>query len=477
MNIVEMHTASLLVGVLYIVMPTFAWLVLGEARNRAATLWCMGGLLMGVGFICVSAFSSNGSLFWSLSIPTFLSACSYALRIQALRLDLDQPYRMAHIVLVLLVLTALYEYLLRGLGLYVPRALFASLVLGGGSALLMWQALQIARAEHSQMARWIALAYGGVALGFGFRFVHLGQQDWSRVDGSIVTDGSPGVAVAMVLMLASVIGHFGYVGLFLERTQRRALARMEEQTRQKVSQQLGKQMAALERRQSLGEMAASIGHELNQPLTAILSNAQLAKRGLQSGRISNEAALPLLEKIEFNTQRASQILERIRNFMRTSPPQQDVVDLHKTIQDVLALLDDAQRQHGVRIELGPMPGPVRVHGDGLQLSQVVLNLVRNAMDSMADQALPRIRIACHGADGRARLTVRDWGSGVSDAHQAQLGVPFFTTKPQGLGMGLAISRNIARNHGGSLSVTNARDGEGAGALALLELPLAQDAPA
>ena len=473
MGAFEMHTASLLVGVLYIVMPTFAWLVLGEARNRAAALWCIGGLALGIATILVSAFSGSAHRTLALTLPSFLWVVSYVLRVQALRLDMGNPHSRKSIVMFLAVFALIYEYLLRVVDLYVPRAMFASFAFLAGSAALMWHAIQIAKLEKSKMAYWIALAYGSVALAFALRMLHLTQQDYSRVVGSVVADGTASVVIAIVMLLASVIGHFGYVGLVLERSQRKTIHNAEERIRAEVSQRLGAQIAVLERRNSLGQMAASIGHELNQPLTAILSNAQLAKRGLQSGRMGSETVQQLLDKVDYNTQRAAKILERIRDFMRATPPQHEPVDLHKLVQDVLALLEGDLRKQKVSIEIKSPQEPVLVYGDALQISQVLLNLLRNALDSMAEESERRLRILCAHSDGRGRLAVRDWGAGVSDAHQVQLGTPFFTTKPQGLGMGLAISQTIVRNHGGSLTLGNAQDGQGAGALAVLELPLAQ----
>lgn len=467
----EMHTATLLVGLLYLALPIFTWIVLGAGRNLAAALWCVGGLAMGIATVLVSGFSGSQYIALSLSLPVFLYTVSFLAANQALRMDLGKPYSYRALLLALLVSTVVFEMLLRGLGLYVPRAIYVSLIFGVGSVSLMLHARQIGMVEKSLTTRWIALAYFGATVAFVLRIIYLSRQDISRVEGYVVSEGPASVAVAVMMLLASVIGHFGYVGLVLERTQRRAIDIARDQARLEVSQQLGDQIAVLERRHSLGELTASIGHELNQPLTAVLTNTQLAIRGLQAGRINTDIALELLGKIEFNTQRASRILERIRDLMRSGESRQEVVDLHRIIQDVVELLEGDVRVRGVHIEIGLVQGPVLVRGDPLQLSQVLLNLMRNAIDSVSLQHERRIRIECQQRQDRAVLAVRDWGRGLSTAQQEQVGSPFFTTKPQGLGMGLAISRTIARNHGGTLTVSNAQDGKGTGAQAVLDLPL------
>ena len=476
MNTFEMHTASLLVGVLYVVLPLFTWVVLGAERNRAGALWCLGGLMMGSGAILVSVFSGTPHTFLSLALVVLFYTIGFAMRVQSLQLDRGQAFSTPAIVTVVAVVWLGFEYLRQGLGLYVPRAIYASLIFVTGSMLLARYARTIARTEGSKAAGWIALAYTAVAASYGVRIAHLLNGDWHATQGNITSEGVASALVAVTMLLSAVIGHFGYVGLALERAQRRAVRLAEERTRQEVTQQLGQQIALLERRQSLGQLSASMAHELNQPLTAILTNAQLARRGLQSGRIPPEDVSALLGKIEFNTQRAAQILERVRNFMRTKAADQEVLDLHKVVQDVIELTDSDARAQGIRIDIGLVQGPVCVHCDALQLSQVLLNLLRNAMDSMVGLPDRRVRIECLAIHDRAVVTVRDWGTGLRAGDEKQVETPFFSTKPQGLGMGLAISRTIARNHGGVLTLSNVPPGSGPGALATLDLPLVGAAP-
>jgi signal transduction histidine kinase len=396
------------------------------------------------------------------------------MRAQSLRMELGRPFAIPHIVLVLAACTLVFEFLLWCIGLYVPRAMFATSSYAVGAALIALHASQIARAEESKLARWIALAYVLVFLAMLVRVIYLSQQDFSRVHGNVVTDGAASVAVAVAMLLSSVIGHFGYLGLYLERSLKQSVLQADEQARFEMSQQLGAQIAVLERRQSLGEMAASIGHELNQPLTAILTNAQLVKRGLQTGRLTTDAALPFLEKIEYNTQRASGILERIRSFMRTGTVHRDQVNLHEVVNSVLQLMEADLASHSVGIELSAMDMPLYVSGDALELSQVMLNLMKNAVESMSGTSERSIQIGLDMVDGNARIRVRDSGPGLNEEQNAKAGTPFFTTKQQGLGMGLAISRSIVRKHGGALTLTNADDGGCSGALAMVALPMAQE---
>ena len=475
MQTFDVATATLLVSVLYIVMPTITWFVLGDARNGAVKLWCAGGFASGIATLFISVFSGGTRPLLAVSIPAFLYFFSFIFRAQSLRMELGRPFLLHQLVPMLVGSTLVFEFLHRGIGLYAPRAIFASFVTSTFATLMSLYAMQIASAEQSKLARWIALAYGAVALAFLFRMAYLSQEDFSRTVGSSVTDGVASVIAATVLLLSSVIGHFGYVGLYLERSQRQSIFRANEQARADVSQELGAQMAALERRQSLGEFAASIGHELNQPLTAILTNTQLTKRGLQAGRLAPEAVLQLLDKIEYNTQRASSILERIRNFMRAGTAKCERVNLFEVLQSVLQMLQaDLDAQH-IKVELGGVNPSLWVMGDALEFSQVLLNVIKNAAESMSGLKVRRISIAFEVVQGKAHVRVRDTGQGLNEEQQAKAANPFFTTKRQGLGMGLAIAQGIMRRHRGSLKLTNADDGAGPGALVVLELPLDQDA--
>jgi C4-dicarboxylate-specific signal transduction histidine kinase len=239
------------------------------------------------------------------------------------------------------------------------------------------------------------------------------------------------------------------------------------QAQEEASGQLRHQIAQLDRQRSIENLSASLGHELNQPLTAILTNAQVAQRALQSGKLDTAQHMELLDKVILNTRRASQIVERIRGFIRPSVLRSEPVALHQIVLEVVALVADEARNLHVSIMLPSQFCPVRVQGDPIQLSQVLLNMLRNAMDAVDQAQQKSIHIAVHAAAGRAIVHIRDSGPGLSSEGLSQAGMPFFTTKPSGLGLGISISRNIASQLGGTLTLANA---EGAGALVELSLP-------
>lgn len=266
------------------------------------------------------------------------------------------------------------------------------------------------------------------------------------------------------------IGHFGYVGLALDRSMRREVKTAAALARDEESRRLGEQIAQLDRQRSLGEMSASLGHELNQPLTAILTNAQVARRGLLAGRFDTAQLTEFIDKIIQNTQRASQIIDRIRGFIRPVATRREPVNLVSVTREVIDLVADAAKSRKINLSLAPDGQPVWVTGDSIQLSQIVLNVVRNACEAVSQMTNREIRIAIFNRDGRAILQIRDTGPGLAPEVLSQAGNPFFTTKSSGLGMGLSISRSIAEQHGGTLTIANADSGGAQVDLDLAVLP-------
>jgi PAS domain S-box-containing protein len=219
---------------------------------------------------------------------------------------------------------------------------------------------------------------------------------------------------------------------------------------------------------TLGELATSLAHEINQPLAAIASNAQAARRLLGSAAVDPE--LPdVLRDITADAQRAGQIIRQLRVLFRKEHREQQPVDLTAVIKEVLALLRADLERRRVRLEVALMPGAPRVLGDVVQLQQVVLNVVINAAEAMAKEAEPRdlrIEMAVRESD-IITITVSDSGKGVEASELEHIFERFVTSKPEGLGMGLPISRSIVEAHGGRLWATR---NPGRGLTLHLELP-------
>lgn len=219
----------------------------------------------------------------------------------------------------------------------------------------------------------------------------------------------------------------------------------------------------------IGQLSTGIAHELNQPLAALRTLSANAERFLARGDV--DTTRTNLGRIADLVDRMGRITGQLRNFARKSSGQSAPVPLCHALDNALALLDPRIRRAGADIERScPADEPVALC-DSNRLEQVLINLIGNALDAMAEHPRPRLELSWECTDGVVRLHVRDHGPGLSDEAQAHLFEPFFTTKPagDGLGLGLAISAGIIRDFGGSLHGANH---PGGGAVFTLELPLA-----
>ncbi|HJU62701.1 MAG TPA: PAS domain S-box protein [Candidatus Binatia bacterium] len=220
------------------------------------------------------------------------------------------------------------------------------------------------------------------------------------------------------------------------------------------------ELAHLTRVSTMGELAASLAHELNQPLTAILSNAQAAQRFLAANPGDVEELREILKDIVQDDSRASEVIQRMRALVKKEELAFAPLDLASVVRDVAALVHSDAILQGVRILLEVKPGLPPVRGDKIQLQQVVLNLLLNAFDAMKDcpanEREVKVRAVLDG--GRmVKVAVRDRGIGLSDDKLDKIFQPFYTTKRDGLGMGLSISRSIIDAHGGRLWAGNNPD--------------------
>ena len=233
------------------------------------------------------------------------------------------------------------------------------------------------------------------------------------------------------------------------------------------------EVAHLTRVTMLGELSGSIAHELNQPLTAILSNAQAAQRFLATDTVDLAELREIIGDIIADDRRAGEIIRHLRLLLQKGEIQLQQLDLNQVVADILKLVHNDLLNHGITLETVFAPDLPPVWGDWVQLQQVMLNLIVNACDAMAACAPQRRRLVVRTerAAGRARVLFVDSGPGLSREVMARLFDPFFTTKPTGLGLGLKVCRTILAAHGSRLEVANNPD---QGATFSFSLPAAQE---
>ena len=216
------------------------------------------------------------------------------------------------------------------------------------------------------------------------------------------------------------------------------------------------QLVHLSRVMAMGELASSIAHEVNQPIAAIVTSAASCLRWLSAQPPDLDKARRSVQRIAQDGQRAGEIVHRIRALVQRQPQRKEPVDLNQAVVEVLALARDQVRSHAISLHTELAPDLQRVHGDRVQLQQVMLNLIANAVEAMsaiADRPRELIIVSLNDGPRGVRVEVRDTGPGLDRDHAEELFEAFYTTKAEGLGIGLSISRSIIEAHGGRLWAT------------------------
>ncbi len=229
----------------------------------------------------------------------------------------------------------------------------------------------------------------------------------------------------------------------------------ERQERERRLSELQAELVHVSRLGELGQMASLLAHEVNQPLAAITNYLNGVRRLIASGEPARAEAG--LERIAEQTERARLIIQRLRALVRKDESQRRRESVPRTIQETVALaLVGVGR--GLKLEIDVEPGAEEVVIDKVQIQQVLLNLIRNAVEAMEGQPQRALRIVARPAGDRIELSVADTGPGLPETVRERLFQPFVTTKPGGMGVGLSVCRTIVEAHGGELRAESGADG-------------------
>ena len=246
-----------------------------------------------------------------------------------------------------------------------------------------------------------------------------------------------------------------------------------DQRRAEIEVQRSRQeLAHVGRLSTVGELTASLAHQLNQPLTGIICNAQAARRLLQRKPPDYAELSSTVVDITSDARRASEVIIRLRELLRRGEPRMTDVDLVGVVRDVAKLVVSEAIIRNVSVTLDLDSLPLTVHGDRVQLQQVVLNLMMNAFEAIPESDTKRlIRVSCLRANAReVRVMVSDSGVGLPEGTAEQVFDPFYTTKQHGMGMGLAIARSIVETHSGWI---RARNRQPSGTVVEFSVPIGQ----
>jgi signal transduction histidine kinase len=274
------------------------------------------------------------------------------------------------------------------------------------------------------------------------------------------------IAVAILIFTAEA----ALILALLSQRRRRRLAEQREQAQRA-------ELTRAARLATAGELTGAIAHEINQPLGAILSNADAGDLLLDSGTDRRDELRAILADIRRDDLRASEVIQHLRDLLGKQKLESKELNLNDVVKDLESIMRAEARRRGVALEIRLAPESLAIMGDRVQIQQVLINLVLNAMDAVAGESGDRRTVALSAAkgEGGAVLAVRDRGRGIAPEHRAKMFESFFTTKNGGMGLGLSITRTIVEAHGGHIRVSSSSD-EGTEFHVELPLAIANGAP-
>jgi C4-dicarboxylate-specific signal transduction histidine kinase len=328
------------------------------------------------------------------------------------------------------------------------------------------QQIELYRATHAVVFE--AGPIGGRTLGL-VRLDETVRQFQQRLFSEFLQPGAK-VVIASDLALEEIVRCFGerdvdaaivvdeqerFVGVVTSQSllavlaeQRNGVARQQQQLFDRYER-----LSHIGRINTMGEMASGLAHELNQPLTAIVAYVDACQELVESGRMTNQQLVEVLRSVSSQAERAGQIIHRLRKMVKRSQPDSSVSSINEAIREVALLQASVANQSGITIELDldeDLPGiPI----DFLQIQQVLLHLMDNGCDAMHDspRELRRLTVStCRLSEFEIEIAVCDQGCGVTDDAAGRLFESFFSTKTDGMGLGLSVSRTIVKAHGGRI---------------------------
>ncbi len=266
----------------------------------------------------------------------------------------------------------------------------------------------------------------------------------------------------IIFIMTALLLQAGLITSLLRERHRRQSA--EIQSRKRMAE-----LAHVNRLSTAGELGSLIAHEINQPLGAILANAEAAQIMLKATHPDIAELSEVVQEIVDNDERATQVIKRIRSLLKKAPFELKDLDLNDVARETVAFVSTLARSRQVEIRGAIAAEPLPIRGDRIQLQQVILNLITNGFDAMKDvPAENRMLVVSTSSDkGFMELSVSDKGTGVPEDRLKYIFDPFFTSKPEGMGMGLPIARTIVEAHGGTLEARNQMEG---GARFTIRLP-------
>ncbi len=459
-------TLFLVTSIMLIILPIALWGAVGPKKRLRAHFqyWCWGGVVLGLGTGLVGLRNVAPAPV-TISLANTLVCYGLLIRWQSLREILNQP-RISWLTLLGLASASFLAVEWARSTDVIAWPLIAYPILLVMDVIAIWSSARIARTHRSVAARWMILGYlfpGVVVL------IQLGIFLTDQALPSAPYPALLAPVIGLTMVFLAVISNFAFLGILMERSANLEAKNIKRAEREAVLREFAARLSRLDRLRSLGALTGALAHELTQPLTAILSNAELAEASLKKGGFSTEQHAELVQGILGSARRGRAIVQRIRQRLQPVDPVLGQVELTWITADVIDLMAPVIQAHQVELVQRMPDTRLFVSGDSIELSQVLVIVLTNAIEACQTAASRRIEITLQANGGRASWSVRDQGRGFSNDVLTSGSEALFTTKPGGLGLGLDIVTTIVRQHHGALTLANASEG---GAIVVIDLPQA-----
>ena len=445
--IYDIPTAFLLAGFLFILMPVSAWMILRDQGTAAPIYWCAGGTVLGISLMLLG-LRGHVPDWASYMLGNVMLFAGQLLHIHALRKECHRPLKWSSSLGILFLLSFLYWLFWA----YMQSAYWRfSLAVTANAGFLIWTAWlarKVALFEPNKSAKWLAGIYAMAGLLIGVRAMRV-LGGVSQTDAIAVGFDSAVTTISVILI--AVIGNVAMIGVYLERAYRRNIQLVLEKQQLQVSAELANQIAHLDRQRSLGEMSVALAHELGQPITGIMLDCAAIQGQWRAKGYTDQDMEAVMHSLCGHANRADKIIQGVRRFIQSGDVQPEPVNLMTVIQDVKGLLSFSVEKKRAEFDFQSSDPSPMVMADAVQLSQIFLNVFRNAIQAESEDKPALIAVSITRERDTYCIRIEDDGPGLLPEQLALVGTPYFTTKIDGLGIGLAISRRIAEQHGGKLS--------------------------
>jgi signal transduction histidine kinase len=472
----DVPTATIVVGLMYFLLPTSVYVFLKEHRNQAVLLWCVGGGIHGFGFLALALRSgfSDLPLAISYTLPNTLFFLGAVLRIQSLRMDCKQGVPTKHLLLITFIFVAAYECVWRSVGVDQARNAFLLPIFAIELLILSHSAWVYEKIHQSKVIRVVIYNYFSYAsiLAIKAISVAIGDEDILMLSSSAIN-----ITLILIGFCTVVYTNLGYIGVVLEKVNRERELSLNENKKLvstlKKKEALISQYARIKAFSDIGGYGSSVIHEISQPLTT----ASFALENL-STLMAKQKDLPVeilnrLNLVKEPTQKAAQIVNNLRGLMAKSDFNLSPIKLRDRINETLLVLQNKIAQQQVNIELIASDAELQVVADEAQINHVLINILDNAIDATANNPNNKrdIKIKVRSAGKQIYVQVIDSGSGLSSKVQADMFNWLASNKVGGIGIGLALCKMFVESWGGKITGRNANPGTDQLSGALIELSL------